>query len=213
MALTLPRRISLQDLLRGLAERRNYTRVWTWPESLLVNRSGNVYVGGYNTAASSNSVTEYSSSGKFVLSLAGNMYPNIPDPLSLDSSNHIYYGYTSRSQGISQVNVVKGNATGPLRAVPANIPDLLAIDLDNNLYIANANNAIAVYAAGSAKLLRTITQGVDQPTAMAFDSKNNLYVANAGSNSIAVYDHDTKRLARTITAGIKAPSSLAFGSQ
>jgi DNA-binding beta-propeller fold protein YncE len=57
-----------------------------------------------------------------------------------------------------------------------------------NLYVANySDNSVTVYAPGSSKVLRAISQGVKGPDALAFDGSGNLYVANAGGNNAATW--------------------------
>ena len=49
------------------------------------------------------------------------------------------------------------------------IPQGLALDGSGNLYVANyATSSVTVYAAGSTKVLQTISNGVSYPQALAF---------------------------------------------
>lgn len=53
-------------------------------------------------------------------------------------------------------------------------PNWVAFDSAGNLYVPNLPpgraNSVTVYGAGSKKLIRTITDGIDQPGEIAFDS-------------------------------------------
>jgi DNA-binding beta-propeller fold protein YncE len=46
---------------------------------------------------------------------------------------------------------------------------------------------VTVYAPGSKSVLRTISQGLNDPGALAFDGSGNLYVANITGNAVTVY--------------------------
>lgn len=57
------------------------------------------------------------------------------------------------------------------------------------LYVANAfggsysSGAVTVYRAGTGALARTITDGINEPTALAFDTSGDLFVANTAGSS------------------------------
>ena len=81
----------------------------------------------------------------------------------------------------------------------------------SNLYVANTyGNTVTVYAAGSIKVLRTISQGVSTPIVLAFDSSDNLYVANQQANTVTVYPSGGSSPQLTISKGVIEPLGLAF---
>jgi sugar lactone lactonase YvrE len=97
-------------------------------------------------------------------------------------------------------------------------PFAMTFDTAGNLYVAlGYDNSVKVYAAGSSKLLRTITAGISYPAALAFDSSGNLFVANAqsngtskGGNDVTVYAPESTSVSRTISDGMDYPFGLAF---
>ncbi len=73
--------------------------------------------------------------------------------------------------------------------------------------------SVLVYAPNSTKVAQTITNGIDNPTALAFDSSGNLYVANIPYHKrgwVSVYPPGGKSPVTTITKGINNPSALAI---
>lgn len=92
-------------------------------------------------------------------------------------------------------------------------------DSSGNLFVANdppltaAAGSVTVYATGTGHLLRTITKGIDKPTALAFDRSGNLYVANAHGlelGSVTVYAPGKSTPAHTITAYVQGPVALGL---
>ena len=90
-----------------------------------------------------------------------------------------------------------------------------------NLYVANrSSNTVTVYLHGTTPVLRTISQGIVDPSALAFDGSGNLYVANLGcttpsclgsvQSTVTVYAPGETSVLRTITEGISFPEALAF---
>ena len=80
-----------------------------------------------------------------------------------------------------------------------------------NLYVANAvANTVTVYAPGETSPLRTIAEGVANPTALALDDKNKLYVANRASpgGTVTVYPPGSTNPARTIAQGVASPEDI-----
>jgi DNA-binding beta-propeller fold protein YncE len=73
---------------------------------------------------------------------------------------------------------------------------------------------IGVYAPGSTKLERTITDGLDGPRALAIDSSGNLYVANSGykANDVTVYSAPKYKLVATIDSNTVGTTTLALDS-
>ena len=79
-----------------------------------------------------------------------------------------------------------------------------------NVYCA-CDGGVVEYSPLLRKVVRTITDGIDNPYAMAVDASKNLYVANEGNNSVTVYAHGSTHVSETITDGVYYPQSLAFG--
>jgi DNA-binding beta-propeller fold protein YncE len=71
---------------------------------------------------------------------------------------------------------------------------------------------IGIYAPGSTKLERTITDGLDGPRALAIDSSGNLYVANSAYNAnyVTVYSAPKYKLIATIDTNTVGTSTLAL---
>lgn len=74
----------------------------------------------------------------------------------------------------------------------------------SNLYVANrdyptGSGFVTVYAAGSAKVARRISERVSDPESMGFDSAGNLYVMNRGNQTVTVYAKDSTNLLRALS--------------
>jgi sugar lactone lactonase YvrE len=78
----------------------------------------------------------------------------------------------------------------------------------------SGTSTVTVYAPGSDKVLRTITEGVHFPDAMIFDGSGNLYVANDAENGfgggVTVYALGGSSPILTISKGIENPDALAL---
>lgn len=73
--------------------------------------------------------------------------------------------------------------------------------------------AVTVYAPGSSKPLRKLTEGITGPTELAFDPLNNLFVMNVpvnGTRSIVEYAASSAKVLRNITRGISSPQAIAL---
>lgn len=74
-----------------------------------------------------------------------------------------------------------------------------------------AANQVGVYSYRAKTLLRTISQGIDEPIAFAFDSGGNVYIANYGDATVSVYASGGTSPIRTIS-GLHRPRALIFDS-
>lgn len=138
---------------------------------------------------------------------AGNMYVANQGPFKIDGDS-------------GSVAVYAGGKDRPARVITQGIakPTALAFDSAGNLYVANVNvtrtrgPAITVYAKGSSKVLRTITDGVGYDIrALAIDGSQNLYVAGwFRSAHVTVYAKGASKPLRTISKGLKGPDAMAF---
>lgn len=87
----------------------------------------------------------------------------------------------------------------------ANVADRQPL-VSKNLYVANHGDSglprgsVTVYAPGTEKPLRTITDGISVPRELKFDSSGNLYVAN--TNTVTVYAPGEKTPLRTYSKGL-----------
>jgi DNA-binding beta-propeller fold protein YncE len=68
-----------------------------------------------------------------------------------------------------------------------------------HLYVANYNgNSVTIYPENENRVVRTITAGIANPTALAFDPAGNLYVVNQFSAQVTVYAPGRSQILRTI---------------
>lgn len=82
-----------------------------------------------------------------------------------------------------------------------------------NLYVANESGsapAVSVYAPGTSKPLRQITDGMVGASSLAFDAKENLYVSDDTNSAIPVYAPGAVKRMRTIVDGVHAPIQVAL---
>ena len=103
------------------------------------------------------------------------------------------------------------------------LPDAWAAETDssNNLYVAvcrpchlyqRGKGSIDVYEAGTTKLLRSIKNGIDAPTALAFDTEGNLYVLNneRSKATVLVYAPGSNKPLRGLPQGLTTPFAIAL---
>lgn len=97
---------------------------------------------------------------------------------------------------------------GPPAPIASPPPPRLTTGRPQLIFVGNlGNNTITEYAYPGGALVRTISQGVNQPRALAVDYLGNLYSGNFGSNNITVYG-SAGNLIRTITQGVTGPYGL-----
>jgi len=98
-----------------------------------------------------------------------------------------------------------------------------ATDESNNLYVASCptcypyirgNGSIKVYEAGTTRLLRSITKGIEEPTSLAFDTRRNLYTVSFDQNTtnVVVFAPGSSTPLRTLSQGYSYPTAIAFDS-
>jgi serine/threonine protein kinase, bacterial len=201
---------------------RTITQGMSQPVALAFDSSSNLYVA--NTTDPT--VTVYSPSGSSPMrTISKGVY--YPVALAFDISGNLYVANAaSKSSKLGRTVTVYDPGSGKLlRTITKGVcvPVALAFDDADNLYVADgviappkctshsgsAGIDVTVYAAGSKKLLRTITDGVDGPAALAFGPSGSLYVANQVPNTVTVYVPGSKKI-RTISQGLSAPVALAF---
>jgi sugar lactone lactonase YvrE len=152
---------------------------------------------------------------------------HFPMALAMDSRDTLYVLNESAAgpEGIAVTEYDRGEKTPARRIGYFYWATTLALDRSDELYVANCNtcvysgashhadserrDSIMIYAARSTTLLRTITQGVHQPSSLAFDSSGNLYVVNQKikhkRGSVTVYAPASGSPSRTITLGLTDP--------
>jgi hypothetical protein len=161
------------------------------PAALVFDGSGNLYVANDGCPASScrhvvgSTITVYAPGSTKVLRTITKTVDQ-PFALAFDGSGNLYVA----NYGVNTVTVYAPGSTKVLRTIEKGVdrPDALAFDGSGNLFVANypcrfascrnMASSVTVYAPGSAKVLRTISQGVASPLTLAFDLSGNLYVAN-----------------------------------
>jgi sugar lactone lactonase YvrE len=139
--------------------------------------------------------------------------------ISVDRAGRIYY--TSWLDYLGGVTEYDTGSESPSRRIKLDGARSVATDSSNNLYVAlcptcfeyhSGNSSINVYEAGTTKLVRTITKGVDMPLSLAFDTKGNLYVADGAypHPAVTVYAPGSSEPLRKLTRGLTGPSEIAF---
>lgn len=139
--------------------------------------------------------------------------------LAFDAEGHLYVGcYAS-------VRVYAARSTKLIRFIrQGGIIEALAFDSKGNLYVAGFKGSgprgqVAVFPPGARKPARTITKGIQYPSALLVDKSDDLFVANCGfcypsygsRGSITEYAYGSGTPLRTLTDGIDSPKAMAFG--
>lgn len=191
----------------------------SWPQSLAFDASGNLY----SANSEGSTVTVYGPGSNEVLRTITSGIVT-PEALAFDKDGNLYVAdYNGNPQGITRgtntgvITVYAPGASDPFRTIRKNVHGWnysLGFDRSQNLYVAGGcnkyNDPIPVYAHGSGKLLRTITQGLLYPCAIVLDASGNLYVANFESNTVAIFPAGSSQPSSTITSGIDRPDALAL---
>ncbi|MGB8910607.1 MAG: hypothetical protein WCC84_17825 [Candidatus Cybelea sp.] len=139
--------------------------------------------------------------------------------ISVDRAGRLYMtSWLDYLQGVTEYDA---GSESPSRRIKLNGAWTVATDSSNNLYVAlcptcfeyhSGNSSINVYEAGTTKLLRTITKGIDIPLSLAFDTTGNLYVADGAypHPGVTVYAPGSSKPLRKLTKGLTGPSEIAF---
>ena len=118
--------------------------------------------------------------------------------------------------GCGQESTPTQSNVGPSMATDASHNILGHNSPGPNLYVANDPSggpySITVYAKGTSRLLRKISDNVNEPTRLAFDISGNLYVASYPNNTVTVFGSGTDKVLETIRTGIDGPGRPAFDS-
>lgn len=79
-------------------------------------------------------------------------------------------------------------------------PSGIAFDSSGHLWVATGMaNQVLEIDPSTGKVLKTITEGINNPTRLCFATKSILYVANSSGNNITAYDIQTLKLVRTVS--------------
>ncbi|HMF28074.1 MAG TPA: hypothetical protein VKE42_04840, partial [Candidatus Cybelea sp.] len=113
----------------------------------------------------------------------------------------------------------EGTIPSGASAIGAGAAAGISNDASGNVYVANwYNSSVAVYSAGGARKLRTITDGIANPNALGVDKGGTLFVGNFGkpsgslTSNVTVYSPSGSSPLRTIVQGILGPFAIAFNS-
>lgn len=146
------------------------------PIALASGPSGDLFVANYPASVKGHgNIAVYRPGGsKPILRITSGI--RLPWALAVDSKNRLYvdnnpsaWGGTGSSGWIS---VYAPGSAQPLRIVNVKDPVALALDASDQLYVANLLNhsSVLVYSADAKKLLQTIKDGTDAPSALLIGS-------------------------------------------
>ncbi len=148
-----------------------------------------------------------------------------PSGVALDAKGKIYIANDGVATGHPESDSVRIYPAGS-NAIAAPIgggsnyssPQAIAVGSDGTSYVVNGTGDISIFGPGpDGKLrMRTIVNGLDDPSGLAVDHDGNLYVVNSGNQSITVYgpeaDGETPPI-RTISgekAKLNSPVGIAI---
>jgi hypothetical protein len=141
------------------------------PIELAIGPSDDLFVASYSKDGGGFITVYHRSGSKPVLRITKGI--QVPEALAVDSKGRLYVAvpdYAVRSGG--WISVYAPGGSQPVRKVRIPNPSALALDPSDNLYVANQarHNSVLVYSAGATKLLQTIREGNDQPSALLIGS-------------------------------------------
>ncbi len=154
------------------------------PWILAIDGNNNVFVGGFGSNGSSDSVQEFSSSGAPILTLSDGI--SDPTSLAVDSSGDIFIANTS-------INTVEEfSASGALLLTiytgDGSSPSSVAVDLSGNIWVADQGNSTVQEFAPDGTLLETLSNGINNPSSITVDASGRVWVANYGNNTVQEFE-------------------------
>jgi sugar lactone lactonase YvrE len=151
------------------------------PENLLVDSTGNLYVGGCSSRCDKSLVIEYGPLGYGTLRTIRSEI-HVPEGLALDSSGNLYVadGQFGDERIICHIPVFPPGATEPSETITdgVRVAGSVLIDASDNLYVMNEGHgkgrscngphlgSVTVYPPGSLQYAQEITQSIDNPVGM-----------------------------------------------
>ena len=99
------------------------------------------------------------------------------------------------------------------KTYPLNQPSGLAVATNGDLYVANeGGNEVLVYSANYSQIAgKTITQGINSPTAVAFDGQGNLWVGTETGGLHILRDQPFRTIgARNIFLNTRLPANRSI---
>jgi hypothetical protein len=142
-----------------------------------------------------------------------------PSAITVDRAGRLYMiSWLDAFQGVTEYDA---GSERPSRRIKLPYAWAAATDVSNNLYAAacpscheyiTGKGSVDVYEAGTTKLLRSIKEGIDAPSALAFDTDGNLYVLNHSryQNSVIVYAPGSSKPLRKLRQGLTEPFAIAL---
>jgi hypothetical protein len=144
-----------------------------------------------------------------------------PYLLAFDASGNLYVDNNGPASGCGSIAVYAPGASMPSYTLTQSdgICEVqgMAFDSAGHLYTANLtggspNGNVTEFSAFGSTLIRTIAQGIDEPSDVAVTQAGTIYVSNRqdGSNDVTVYGQDGTLLS-TISVAIDDPVGIALG--
>jgi DNA-binding beta-propeller fold protein YncE len=182
------------------------------PDSVAVDRAGNLYVGNYyeesldypygaiyEQTVSNTTTALFSAEWDDVRGLAVDGAGNVYFSSYWDQYNSAIYEWIAASKTVTTLV-----STGVL------YPCGVAVDGAGNLYIADAgDNAIKAWSPVNSNLTSLVSTGLNDPTGVAVDAAGNVYIADLGDNAIKELMAANGTLTTLIFSNLNAPESVA----
>ena len=142
-----------------------------------------------------------------------------PGLITIDRSGRLY-DIVGRYYDGAVTEYDRGRVS-PSRRIEKDDAWAVATDSASNLYVDSCpkcheygfgKSSIEVYKAGTTRLLRTITRGIDAPLSLAIDTNDDLYVLNGRypHPAVAVYAPGSSEPLRKLTRGLSGPTVVAL---
>ena len=151
------------------------------PSQIAEDQSDNLWVA--NTGGPG-SITEYAPGSTTPRVIAASI--NDPVDIAFSASDNLVAVANAGSGTVTCYNQTTGKL---VRTITAGIstPTAVVFDDAGNLYVANTNNVITVYQAGTIAVDHRITTNISSPSSLVV-AGGQLWVANAGNGTVASYD-------------------------